>query len=70
MRKLLRGLWIAIRELFWIGLAVAIVAGGVFGFRYLSENREVVEAAPIERPITLVETQPLTLHEGPLPIRG
>ncbi|MGR3491737.1 MAG: efflux RND transporter periplasmic adaptor subunit [Shimia sp.] len=70
MRKLLRGLWIVIRELFWVGLAVALVAGGVFGFRYLAENREVVEAAPVERPITLVETQALTLHEGPLPIRG
>ncbi|MEL6642469.1 MAG: efflux RND transporter periplasmic adaptor subunit [Pseudomonadota bacterium] len=58
------------REAFWLLVAAAIVAGGVFGFRYLGENREVVEATPIERPVALVETGALTRHEGPLPIRG
>ncbi|MGR3433557.1 MAG: efflux RND transporter periplasmic adaptor subunit [Shimia sp.] len=70
MRKVLRYVGVAIRELFWIGVAVAVVAGGIFGFRYLGENREVVEAAPIARVETLVETAAFARHDAPLPIRG
>ena len=70
LRKILRFIGAAIREVFWIALAVAIVAGGYFGFQYLGENREVVEAAPAARPITLVETAAFAPVDGPLPIRG
>ena len=61
---------IGLRELFWIAIAGVVIFGGIIGFRYLGENREVVEAAPIERPITLVETIELKIIDGALPIRG
>ncbi|MEO1549784.1 MAG: efflux RND transporter periplasmic adaptor subunit [Pseudomonadota bacterium] len=70
MKKAIRFLATGLRELFWIGLAVAIVAGGVIGFQYLGENREVVEAEPAPRPDTLVETTAFTPATRPLPIRG
>ncbi|MEL6915393.1 MAG: efflux RND transporter periplasmic adaptor subunit [Pseudomonadota bacterium] len=70
MRKTLRFLAAALREGFWVALAVAIVFGGVVGFRYLGENREEVEAAPAERPITLVDTADFIPNDSPLPIRG
>ncbi|MEM9231441.1 MAG: efflux RND transporter periplasmic adaptor subunit [Pseudomonadota bacterium] len=70
MRKVLRYVGVAIRELFWLAVAVAIVAGGYFGFTYLGENREIVEAAPAPRPETLVETAAFERHMAPLPIRG
>ncbi|MCH2075523.1 MAG: efflux RND transporter periplasmic adaptor subunit [Rhodobacteraceae bacterium] len=68
--KVLRFVGRAIRELFWLGVAAAIIAAGFFGFQYLGENREVVEAEPAERPITLVETAAFAPITGPLPIRG
>ncbi len=68
--NILRTAAILAREAFWLLVAIAIIGGGIFGFRYLGENREVVEAQPIERPVALVETSALTPHEGPLPIRG
>ncbi|MEL6689270.1 MAG: efflux RND transporter periplasmic adaptor subunit [Pseudomonadota bacterium] len=68
--KVVRLVGRAIRELFWLGVAAAIIAGGFFGFQYLGENREVVEAEPAERPITLVETANFVPITGPLPIRG
>ncbi len=70
MRKVIRFIATAIRELFWIAAAVAIVAGGYFGFQYLGENREIVEAEPAARPITLVDTASFVPVDGPLPIRG
>ena len=70
MRKVLKFIGAAIREIFWIAVAVAIIGGGYFGFQYLGENREIVEAEPAARPITLVETAPFSLVDGPLPIRG
>ena len=70
MRKVIRFLFSVLRELFWIAAAVGIIAGGYFGFQYLGENRTVVEAAPAERPVTLVETAPFTPLDSPLPIRG
>ncbi|MEM1373660.1 MAG: efflux RND transporter periplasmic adaptor subunit [Pseudomonadota bacterium] len=70
MRKLLRYIGVVIRELFWLGVAAAIIAGGFFGFTYLGENREVVEAEPAPRPEILVETAAFTAHAAPLPIRG
>lgn len=70
MRKVLSFLFKAIRELFWLAVAAAIIAGGFFGFQYLGENREVVEAEVIERSIPLVEVQELVPLSGYLPIRG
>lgn len=70
MRKVLRFLGVFLKETFWIAVAVAIIAGGYVGFNYLGDNREVVEAEPIPRPETLVETTSLALHHAPLPIRG
>lgn len=61
---------VVFREAFWLLVAVGIVAGGIAGFRYLGENREIVEAQPLERPVALVETRALERHDGPLPIRG
>ena len=67
--------WIGIvgrllREVFWIAVAVGIVAGGVFGFRYLGENKEVVAAEQTPRLKELVDTVVLSEIDGPLPIRG
>ncbi|MFQ6550143.1 efflux RND transporter periplasmic adaptor subunit [Aestuariibius sp. 2305UL40-4] len=59
-----------LRETFWIAVAVGLVAGGVIGFRYLGENRQIVEAQPAARPVALVETVQLEPLDGPLPIRG
>ncbi|MEM9812495.1 MAG: efflux RND transporter periplasmic adaptor subunit [Pseudomonadota bacterium] len=70
MRRIFRTGLVVAREVFWLVVAVAIVAGGVLGFQYLGANRDVVEAQPAERPVALVETGALTRHEGPLPIRG
>ena len=70
LRKVFRFIGAAIREIFWIAAAVAIVAGGYYGFQYLGDNREVVEAEPAARPITLVETAAFEPVSGPLPIRG
>ncbi|MEM6460399.1 MAG: efflux RND transporter periplasmic adaptor subunit [Pseudomonadota bacterium] len=62
--------WRAIKELFWFAVAIAIVAGGWFGFQYLGANRTVVEAAPIERNIPLVATTKLLPVEGSIPIEA
>ena len=70
MRKVVKYIGIAIRELFWLVIAVAIIGGGYMGFTYLEENRDVVEAAPAPRPETLVETAAFEPHLAPLPIRG
>ncbi len=70
MRKILRYISVAVRELFWFGVAAAIIGGGYFGFTYLGENREIVEAEPAPRPETLVETASFEQHDNPLPIRG
>jgi len=68
--KVMRVVAAILREGFWLIVAIAIVAGGVMGFRHLAENREVIEPKPVERPVTLVETQPLVPAQGALPIRG
>ncbi|MEO0388111.1 MAG: efflux RND transporter periplasmic adaptor subunit [Pseudomonadota bacterium] len=70
MRRILKLTGWAIREVFWIGVAVAIIVGGYAGFTYLGENREIVEAEPLPRPETLVETAAFERHRAPLPIRG
>ena len=70
MKKSLKFIGIGLRELFWVAVAGGVIFGGISGFRYLGENREIVESVEIERPVTLVETSPLIPFEGPLPIRG
>lgn len=70
MKKLFGFLGTAVRELFWVAIAAAVLVGGYLGFQYLGENREIVEVKPVERPVTLVETQSLTPLTTPLPIRG
>ncbi|MEM1376447.1 MAG: efflux RND transporter periplasmic adaptor subunit [Pseudomonadota bacterium] len=57
-------------ETFWLVVAVGVVGGGFFGFQYLGQIREPVEAAPVERPTPLVETETLLAYDEPLPIRG
>lgn len=70
MKKLFRVVAAIIRESLWVAIAVACVFGGVLGFRYLGDNREVVELAPVERPIALVETADIDLFDRPLPVRA
>ena len=70
MKKIIGYLGVGLRELFWIAVSVAVVFGGITGFRYLGENREVIEPTVVERPTTLVETAEIFLIDSPLPIRG
>lgn len=70
MRKVFTLIVTAIREVFWIAAAVAILAGGYLGFQYLGANKTVVNAEPAARPVTLVETAAFEPVTGPLPIRG
>jgi RND family efflux transporter MFP subunit len=59
-----------LREIFWVVIAGVVVFGGITGFNYLGENREIVEVVPVARPITLVETIDFSAIDAPLPIRG
>lgn len=70
MKNLFGYVGVGLREIFWISIAVAVILGGVSGFRYLGENRETVKPEMVKRAITLVETIELKLIEAPLPIRG
>ena len=70
MKNILGYIGVGLRELFWVAIAGAIIFGGITGFKYLGENREVVEAEAVPRPITLVETIDLQAFNAPLPIRG
>ncbi|MBV6657382.1 MAG: efflux RND transporter periplasmic adaptor subunit [Devosiaceae bacterium] len=63
-------IWRAVKEVFWLGIAVAIVAGGWFGFQYLAANRTIVEAAPIEETVPTVDVAVATALEGGIPIRA
>lgn len=70
MKKLFRFLFAFLRETTWVAIAVACVYGGYLGFQYLGDNREVVEIAPVERPIALVETIEVAPFDQPLPVRS
>ena len=69
MRRFFRSVLTVVRETVWIGVAVACLFGGYKGFQYLRDNRTIVEVAPVERPVTLVETMELVEFDAPLPIR-
>jgi len=70
MKRVFRAIWRLLTETFWLAVAAGIIAGGYFGFQYLGDTREVVEPAPIERPVALVQTANLSLLTTPLPIRS
>lgn len=70
MKKVLGYIGVGLRELFWIAIAGGVIFGGITGFKYLGENRTIVEAAPVARPVTLVETIDLTAITNPIAIRG
>ncbi len=70
MKKVLGYIGVGLREVFWIAIAGGVIFGGITGFNYLGENRTIVEAAPVVRPVTLVETIDLEAIATPLPIRG
>lgn len=70
MKKILAITQWVVKEAFWLSVAGGLIFGGWIGFQYLGENREVVEAEPVERPVALVETMALEPLSGPLPIRG
>jgi len=70
MSKALGILRRVLSETFWIALTGAVIFGGYQGFQYLQANRAVVEVAPTERPVSVVETQAAAPWTAPLPIRG
>lgn len=70
MKRALAILGRVLRETVWIVIAATVVYGGFQGFRLLGEGRPVVEAAPVERPVTLVATAELVPITSPLPVRG
>lgn len=70
MKKLLRFFLTFLRETTWVAIALVCLYGGYLGFQYLGDNREVVEIAPVERPIALVETISVEPFDGPLPVRA
>ena len=69
-KKILGFIGMGVKEIFWLAVAGGIIFGGISGFKYLKENKETIEASPIERPIALVETTSLVLVTAPLPIRA
>ena len=70
MKNILGYIGVGLRELFWIVIAGVVIFGGITGFKYLGENREVVVVESVSRPITLVKTIDLNPINAPLPIRG
>ncbi|MEL7282400.1 MAG: efflux RND transporter periplasmic adaptor subunit [Pseudomonadota bacterium] len=70
MKKILAITQWVVKEAFWLAVAGGLIFGGWYGFQYLGENRDVAEAAPVERPVALVETVALEPLDGALPIRG
>jgi len=70
MRKTLKVAGSALREMVWVVIAVAVLYGAFQGFQLLGDNRPVAVAAPVDRPVALVETAELSLISSPLPVRG
>ena len=63
-------LWSVLGEVFWLAVAVAVLAGGVIVFQLLGQAREDVVAQPLERAIPVVQTEALTPYGASVPIRG
>lgn len=57
-------------DIFWSLFAILIIAVGVVGFRTMGALQKPIEALPVERAVSVVETQPLQLHSAPIPVRG
>ncbi|MGV8952575.1 MAG: efflux RND transporter periplasmic adaptor subunit [Cypionkella sp.] len=70
MRRALRIAFRALREIVWVVIAAAVIYGAFQGFQLLGDNRPIALAAPVERPVALVETAELSLNASPLPVRG
>ncbi len=70
MKKTIALLRRVLAETFWVALTGAVVFGGFQGFQYLKSNRAVVDVAPAERPVSVVETRQAEAWGAPLPIRG
>ncbi|MEL6677600.1 MAG: efflux RND transporter periplasmic adaptor subunit [Pseudomonadota bacterium] len=66
----MKRVWSILGDIFWLAVAVAIVAGGVLGFQYLGANRTVVEPEPFERSITLVDGAVPERFTEAVPVRG
>ena len=58
------------KNVFWVGLTGAVLAGGYFGFMTLRDNRATLEPVPVSPTATAVETRPLQPWNAPLPVRG
>ena len=58
------------KNVFWVGLTCAVLAGGYFGFMTLRDNRATLEPVPVSPTATAVETRPLQPWNAPLPVRG
>lgn len=63
-------IWRVSKDLFWLAVAVAIVAGGVYGFQLLGANATQAAPEEVDRRAPFVETAALERFGGPLPIRG
>ncbi|MBU2533396.1 MAG: efflux RND transporter periplasmic adaptor subunit [Alphaproteobacteria bacterium] len=67
---MLKLLGIIVRNVLWVGLTGAVLAGGYFGFTSMRDNRDTLEPVPVSQPSTAVQTEPLRPWVAPLPVRG
>lgn len=51
-------------------VSVAILAGCVFGYTLLGERERPKRTKPPKSPVTIVTSEPLRLHDGPVPIQA
>ncbi len=59
-----------LREALWLVVAVAITAGGWFGFQILGSNSQAVEANPISPTVPVVQVAQMQVLEGGIPIKA
>jgi len=62
--------WGLFKDLFWMVISVALVVGGVYGYRLLGDLRPEVVAQPVARPEILVDTLTAQPYTAPVPLRG
>lgn len=70
MKKTLGIVRRGLTDLFWVALTGAVLFGGYTGFQALKANRSVVEVAPVDRPIGVVDTIAAEAWGAPLPVRA